>query len=229
MTTLVGVKAEKDYKSVILGSDMSRTQTSWQPQGDVAYRQQRRTEGQKIYVNDSGTAAWCMSGIYDNPYINFLADFLENKFDLEKITKEGYFSEFAGLNISRWEGRVPNNEIVNGLLLATNFDEPRLYTCWPLGKVEERSWTSIGSGSDYALNYISEQEKIIPKRITASDGIDLVINSLDKASQDLYTGGLDLIVLDGEGIHDLGKKIRSDLDSARIKAIENSKKIHGFI
>ena len=117
---------------------------------------------------------------------------------------------------------------INGFLLATRFGDPKLWTCWPLGKVEERSWTSIGSGSDYALNYISEQEKIIPKRITASDGIDLVINSLDKASQDLYTGGLDLIVLDGEGIHDLGKKIRTDLNSARIKAIDNAKKEYGF-
>ncbi len=65
MTTLVGIKAEKGKKGVILVSDISRTQTTWNPQGYVAYREQTRSEGQKIYVSDNQEMALCISGIYD--------------------------------------------------------------------------------------------------------------------------------------------------------------------
>jgi 20S proteasome alpha/beta subunit len=226
MTTLIGIKASKGEQGVILASDMSRTQTRWTPQGDVAYRQQKRTEGQKIYINDAGTAAMCMSGVYDQPYVDFLSQFLEGEFNLEKVLEKGFFPELLNLNLKRWGGRVPNTDACNALLIATRLGKestPMLHTCYPLGAIEERSWTSIGSGSEYALEYLSESGKLVPKRIDVEQGIDLTVKALDKASQDLYTGGIDLIVVRPEGIEDFGEQIRKEVDAARQKAIAKAK------
>jgi len=223
MTTLVGIKSEREKPSVILGSDMSVTRTSWQARGDVAYKEQKRSDSQKIYANDSRTAAIGMSGIYDNPYIQFLSDFLNDKFDLEKVTCDGFFPEFADLNLGRWDGRNPTDDW-NTLLLATRFNGPKLYTCWPLGKIEKKKFTSIGSGQEYAQNYILGQGKPIPKRISTEEGIDIVVKALENASQDIYTQGLDLVVLTEEGIHELGKGIRDEVESARIRAIQKVKR-----
>jgi 20S proteasome alpha/beta subunit len=224
MTTLIGIKAEKEKKGVILGSDISRTQTHWESQGDIAYRQQKRTEGQKIYIDKSGNSAICMTGVFDGTYIEFLSKFIEGEFDIEKITKTKSFPELLNLNLSRWGGRVPNDELLNALLLATRVNGPELYTCFPLGYVETRSATSIGSGSRYALEYLSGQEKLIPRGISIREGVDLTVAALDKASQDLYTGGLDLVVVTDQGIDDIGKNIRKKVDSARLRAINEAKR-----
>lgn len=112
---------------------------------------------------------------------------------------------------------------MNGLLVATRFDEPKLYTCYPLGRIEERAWTAIGSGSDYALRHIAESGKLIPKGVNVHQGIDLTVEALDKASQDLYTGGLDLVVVTKDGIHDIGESIRREVTLARENAIRIAK------
>ncbi len=51
------------------------------------------------------------------------------------------------------------------------------------------------------------------------------MESLDQASQDLYTGGLDLVVVKREGIYDLGEDIRSNINIARGRAIGKAKTI----
>ena len=224
MTTLVGIKAEKGNPGIILGSDMNQTRTSWDAQGDFAQRRQTKSEVQKIYVNNNNTAAICMAGAVDSAYASFLYDFLESKFDLEKITKEGFFGDILKLNLDRWEGKIPNLDRLSGFLLATRYNEPKLYSCWPLGAVEERSYTSVGSGSNFALDYLDSFNMRIPKGISIEDGIDLAVGSLDKASQDIYTGGLDLIVLTKDKILDLGSKIRENINSARLNSIEEAKK-----
>jgi 20S proteasome alpha/beta subunit len=224
MTTLVGIKAEKGNPGVIIGSDMNQTRTSWDAQGDFAQRRQTKSEVQKIYVNNDSTAAICMSGTMDSAYASFLYDFLESKFDLEKITHKGFFEDVLKLNLDRWEGRVPNLDRLSGFLLATRYNEPKLYTCWPLGSVEERNYTSIGSGSNFALEYLNSFNIRIPKGISIENGIDLAVESLDKASQDIYTGGLDLIILTKDKILDLGSKIREEVNSARVESIERAKK-----
>lgn len=223
MTTLIGIIAGNGEGGVILGSDMSRTQTSWNPQGDVAYRSQRRTEGQKIYIDNKRKIALCMSGVYDQQYIDFLSGIIEGKIDFKKAIKQKNFIELRNLNLNRWQGRVPDTDFMNGLLVATRFEDPKLYTCFPLGLVDERAWTAVGSGSDYALRYISEQGKLIPKGISIGEGIDLTVSALDQASQDLYTGGLDLVIVKKDGIYDLGKEIREDVNRARLNAIKRIK------
>lgn len=225
MTTLVGIVADKGPKGVILGSDLSRTQTKWTPQGDVAYRQQTKLEGQKIYVGDQKDFALCMSGVFDQLYTDFLADVLGGNINVKKAVSSGYFKEFAMLNDKRWGGRVPDTEYMNALLLATRFDNnPKLYTCFPLGRIEPRAWTSIGSGSDYALKHISEKGKLIPKRVTLKEGIDLTVESLEKASQDIYTGGLDLVIVTPKNIISFGDQIKQNIDVAKQRIINQIKK-----
>jgi len=224
MTTLVGVTAEKGKKGIILASDLSRTRTSWRPHGDVAFRQQTRSEGQKIYIDNEGEFAVCMSGVFDQSYVDFLSELLEGNTDLIKNIPEGKFYELLRLNLSRWEGRIPNEDM-NSLLFATRFNgKPELYTCYPLGNIERRIYTSIGSGSGYALENISSSTELIPKGITLKKGVDLVVQSLEKASQDIYTGGLDLVVVTKNGIQSFGKDIKESIDNAKSYAIRDIKK-----
>jgi len=221
MTTLVGIVARKEKPGVVLASDISRTQTSWQAQGDVAYRQQTRSEGQKIHISDDKRLAICMSGIFDQLYVNFLSGVLSGKVDVEKAIAEGKFDDLKQLNESRWGGRVPNNEEINGLLLAVRFGGmPKLYTCYPLGYIEEREWTSVGSGSGYALNHIVKQGKLIPHYLTVPEAIWLAKSSLDEAAQDIYTGGLDIAVVTPEDIEGFGELIRKNVSSIQNKTIE---------
>ena len=227
MTTLIGIKAEKGKKAkqgVVLASDLSRTQTKWTAQGDVAYRQQTKSEGQKIHVDDAGRVAICMSGIYDQGYVDFLSAILEGDIDVRSVVEKGYFETLRNLNLSRWNGEIPNNELMNGLLLATRFDnKPELYTCYPLGKVETRQWAAIGSGSDYAAKHITGKGVLIPRGLELGKGIDLTVESLNEASQDIYTGGLDLVVVTSRGIREFGSGIKKAVDSAKEGAIRNIK------
>jgi len=223
MTTLVGIRANGKKPGVILSSDMSRTQTSWKPQGDVAYRQQRRTEGQKIYVDPKKNFAVCMSGVFDQPYVDFLSAILDGKINLIRALKKENFSELRYLNEYRWKEEVPDTDLMNSLLVATRFDEPRLFACWPLGKVEEKAFASMGSGSGYALEHLREQGKLIPCEVGLEEAVDLSVEALDKASQDIYTGGLDLVAVTKGGIYDFGKDIRTEVNKARKRAVNKQK------
>lgn len=224
MTTLVGIKAEKGKSGIILASDLSGTQTSWSAEGDVAYRQQTRSEIQKIYVDNEREIALCTAGFHDQLYVDFLSKILEGEIDIRGITKRGYFPQLKNLNERRWGKKSPDLDYMNSLLIATRFDNPRLYTCWPLGRVEERKWTSIGSGSDYASKYILKQGKLIPRGLSLNEGVDLAVSGLNEASQDIYTGGLDLVVVTEDGIREFGEDIKRTLNSAMENVVKKIKK-----
>ena len=227
MTTLIGIKAEKGLEGVILASDLSRTRETWSAQGDVAYRQQTKSEGQKIYVDNNREVALCMSGVYDQLYIDFLSRIIEGKIDVKKAVKKGFFPEFKSLNEYRWGARKPDLQNINSLLIATRFNKkPALYGVWPLGRVEEKVWTTIGSGSDYADSYISKQGKLIPRGLSINEGIDIAVSSLNSASQDIYTGGMDLVIITKDKIAEYGKDIKNAIDSSKTKVI--SKIMHEY-
>ena len=224
MTTLVGIVAGKGKKGVILGSDLSITRVQWNPRGDIAYKQVTKAEGQKIYVDEKRQVALCMAGIWDLSYKNFRDSILSGEIDIKKVIKKGHFNELSKLNHRRWNGKVPIGDAVNSLLIATRFGEPKLYTCWPLGRVEEKVYTAIGSGSEYVLKYITNQDASIPRGITLSDGVDLVNSSLEKASEDIYTIGVDLVVVTSMGIKEFGGEIKDSIDQAKQRTIERIKR-----
>ena len=167
-----------------------------------------------------------MTGIYDQAYIDFLNGIIEGDINIKTATEKGFLEELNKINMERWNYRVPDGEFSNGLLLATRYDgKPRLFTCWPLGRIEERVWTSIGSGSDYAIRYVGEQGTKVPPHVTLRQGLDLAVGSLDEASQDLYTGGLDIMVVTPDEIKSFGSQIKNSIDKAKKKAIRKIKKL----
>jgi 20S proteasome alpha/beta subunit len=220
MTTIVGIHAELNGEGVVLASDLNQTQTSWAQYGDVAHRRQTRSEGQKIYVSDDRQFAVAMSGVFDDSYTSFLSDILKGKINVLEAIRCNSFKDFLNLNLSRFGGRMPNNDNLNGLLIATRYDnKPRLHTCWPLGLIEERDYISIGSGSDFALNHIASAKKLIPAYMDLASAVELSAEGLDKASRDIYTGGVDLVVVTPDGIKEYGDKIKNSLKTARKKII----------
>jgi len=229
MTTLIGIVSEDKFKegskrSVTLASDKAGTKTTWNPEGDVAYKLQERSESQKIFLDDNGEFALCMTGTFDSIYQDFQYALLRGKVGIKKALNDGHFPELLKLNLSRWGGKLPQDNL-NALLIATRFDnKPRLFTCYPLGKVEERLWTSIGSGSKYASEHIEKSEKIIPYELSLEEGIDLSVEGIKAASKDVYTGGLDIVAVTDKQILQFGKSIDEKVNGAHNRAITDIKK-----
>ena len=223
MTTIIGIEAKKD-NSVILASDLSATRTSWTPRGDIAYRRQTKEEAQKINVNQSRTVALASAGTVDKDYLDFLEGVVKGDINIEQAIKDGEFRELADMNLKRWEGRLPNDDI-SSFLTAVRFNRnPQLYTCWPLGKIEQRPFTAIGSGSEYALQHLTRYGEHIYRGMGLTDCLDITVAGLDEASRDIYTAGLDLVVVTPDQIYEFGSDIKSAIDSAKKRTISRIKK-----
>ena len=219
MTTLIGIKAGKGKEGVILVSDSSQTTISKEDRGDIIYIQKTKSDTQKIHVDNDKRFAISMSGVYDKPYREMLADILNGKIDIEKVIKDGYFNELKETNLKRWDGRMPGPNL-NSLLIASRFDnKPSLYNCWPLGRVEETDWISVGSGSKYAEEYIQKKGLLIPKGISLDEGIKLADSSIKEASHDIYTGGMDMVIITPDKIKEYGKFIKDSMNDANEKII----------
>lgn len=226
MTTLVGLTSAKGKPGVVLASDLTATMTGIKNDGDVFYKERTKIEMQKIHVDKNREVAVCMTGIADQLYTEFLYKLIDSKIDVRKAITDGFFKELSEINHQRWGNKLPNNDL-NGLLLATRFDnKPELYTCYPLGLVEGRTWTTIGSGSKYADEHIARYSLStpIPNYLSMKDGVDLAVSSLDKASTDLHTGGLDLVVITADGIKECGHDIKEAITNARNKVIQRIKR-----
>lgn len=226
MTTLVGIKAYRGKKGIILASDLSGTKTTWDSQGDVAYRKQEKSDVQKIYINNNKNVAVGSAGSVDEAYLDFMQRIKDNTIDMKEVLENGFFPEFKDLHLYRWGGEEPNTGNMNSLLIASRVNNKLgLYTCAPLGKITEWSgWTALGSGRDYALKNITDKLQAIPRSLTLRKGIDLTVESLEKASQDIYTSGLDLVVLTSRNIQEFGKKIKGDAELAKKNSIMGIKK-----
>ena len=224
MTTLIGIVSDRNEPAVVLASDLSGTSFSWTSEGDFAYRKQKRYESQKIYVDDKGEVAISATGLIDSHYHHFLSDVLRGRIDIKKSVEEGDFKEVLDFHLKRWGGMVPNLDMTNSFLIETRFDnKPELYTCYPLGKIDGRYWTSIGSGSEYSLEYIGKSGKM-NNRVTLDEAIDLVVDGLKAASQDVYTSGLDLVVIRPDGISQFGDKISRSLEESKRQTVDSIKR-----
>jgi len=226
MTTIMGVKAKKGKKirGIVFGSDLSATSTNWNAQGDIAYKEQTKYGYQKIRISDDKSFAVGIAGAYDDAYLNFFKDVLEGKFDIEKILSESFFPEFRDLNLSRWNGEFPNSQNANEFLIASRFNnQPNLHRCYPLGKVHEYDGTVIGSGAKYVMSYIEIKRPSIPN-LTLNQAIDLVEGALSEAGKDIYTVGLDLVVVKPDKVHEFLRDIQKTYDTARKNIVKNVKR-----
>jgi hypothetical protein len=229
MTTLVGLVARKGDPAVVLASDLTGTRESWQQRGDITIRKQTQMELQKINVDKNRQLAASTTGPIDLPLSEFFYDLLQGNLDFYKALKRGRLDELARLNIGRFEGRLWNPEHINSMLVAIRYSDnkdPELYTCWPLGRVEERPLlTAIGSGSDYALDYlVNELAGVVSRDLSLNHAIDLASEAIDRASTDVYTGGLDLVIVRKNGIYEYGPKIKDSITSGKRNSLEEAKK-----
>jgi hypothetical protein len=225
MTTLVGIVAKKGKPSVVMASDLASTSRNWEDRGDIAIRRQTREESQKIYVDKKNELAIAMSGIRDQIYTEFLYNLLEGDIDFKEATEKGFLESLLNINLGRFEGRTMNNEATNSLLIATRYDgEPKLWICWPLGKIEERKGASIGSGSEYASKYLEQQAILSFQQVDTKKAIDYSLNAVKAANADLYTAGLDLVVITPERIMPFGQEIKKAVEKAEINILKDIKK-----
>ena len=225
MTTLAGIAAYDSKnngknKGVVLASDVSTTYVN----PDNSYT---KAETRKLFVDKSRNFAVCMSGLNDELWESFRSDLLEGKIDIKKAIEGGRLDELRELNLSRMNDETWDELKSNSMLIAARFDnKPRLYTCWPLGKIAERRWTCVGSGSKLAENYIDIQE--YTDELSVDKAVDLAYRTIKRANKDLYTNGFDLVTVREDGITEYHDKIKSNLESAEkstlLSIIEENKR-----
>lgn len=221
MTTLVGIVARKGTPGIVLASDLTITKTP-RENGSAVLRKQTKKDGKKIYADDKSRFAVCTAGAYDTYYKEFLFSMIHNKIDMADVIKKGHFEQLLRLNLDRFKGEYWNQERQNELLVASRFyGKPELHVCMPLGKVEKAKWgDAIGSGAEHAHAYVSSLDYQGPDDITIEDGINIAADALDRASTDIYTSGLDVVIVTGRDIYEFGKTIRENIERAKEKSID---------
>lgn len=211
MTTVMGI-THPNVDRVALVADRQSTAI------DQAGIPRGKYLGRKLWADPNGDFALGHSGQRDSALNDFVGAMLEGKYDIERIVERGYFPELRRLNVKRMGRHIPNLGDMSGIILATRFEGiPRLYSCFPLGAVEERKvWTAIGSGDQKVAEYMEtlriqgEAKNYLPSdEVQTDDVLRAGLEAVNRAqSQDLYSSGLDLLVCTPEGIKDH----RTDLD-----------------
>lgn len=209
MTTLLGIIARKGNPGVVLASDIIGTGEFWDRQGDVSIRKQFQDTVTKISLDERKTLAVAMAGTYDDKFREFLYDLRHGKIEFQDAAKKGYFEQLLRLNLSRADGRIMKE--VTSLLVAsrTGSDEPELHSCWPLGRIDSVPfYTSIGSGSEYALSYLHHQlSNRIPREVSLAEAIKHARRAVAYAGKDIHTKGLDIAVITKDNISQYGDRI----------------------
>lgn len=228
MTTIVGLETlYKGSPAIVLASDMTGTGTDFDDKGDVVVRRRVQAPYKKLYVAQDEKSVIGIAGVYDTLAQNLIREFVKGNLDLRTITDKGFLPEIEKIHLQRAAGQFLRQENSNSALIACLDDKgsPALYTCFPLGRVERRDGTAIGSGADYALDFMNQE--IVRDRGTINltsdrcppllSGVDLARRAIRHAAKDIYTKGLDLVVLTPEGVKEYGERIRTAIDGAEEK------------
>jgi len=210
MTTLIGICSD-DKKEVVLAADRQASRM------DSDGRTEYKHPTQKLYVNKDRNSAFGIVGAYDGRTQELVKLMIEGKIDLQKVIAEGRFQELLDINFDRFGGKLPDNEKCTGILLATNIDYPRLFTCFPMGKVEQREDTNAGSGSRYVEEYLRAEQVINQARqkasllngpISSTVAREMAYRAVRYAAKfDPYSSGLDMVIVSPQSITELGKNI----------------------
>jgi hypothetical protein len=218
MTTIIGLR-HPEIPMGVLVADRQTTQINAQtgfPSG--------KSLGRKLWASEDSNYCFGHSGNRDQDTERFVQGLVQGEFDVKQIVEKGYFPALRKLNVKRMGKHLPDLGKLSSFVLATRFDEdPKLYGCWPLGAVEERVWTTVGSGdqkvNEYmdALNVLNaSRDYIASEPIKAEDIIRVGLEAVRRAQgADLYSHGLDMMVCTPAGINDhyaeLGDDFRKKL------------------
>lgn len=188
----------------------------------------------KLLINDDAGFAFAWAGLLDDGYKNLSENLMNGKIDVERVVSTGNFKELKNLNLKRWDGRLPDMKKATSLLFLTNFgDKRQLYTAWPLGKVEEKIATWIGSGSKQVEAYINSKDVTMyaetgvqlmgNKNIPAVQAREMVYNGLKLAvKHDMYSSGIDMAIMNEDGVRNVGlefSELEKKFDKATLKVI----------
>lgn len=228
MTTIIGLETSyKGAPAIVLASDMTGTGTDLDDNGDVIVKRRVQAHYKKLYSAHDGKSVMGIAGIYDPLAQELVKEFVKGNLDLQAITSKGFFPEMEKIHLKRASGRFLRQEDANSTLIACLDQKgtPILYTCFPLGLVERREGTAIGSGADYALNFINQEilrdrgpiDIVSERSLPLLDGMNLSRRAIRHAAKDIYTKGLDLVVLTSEGVKEYGERIRTAIDTAEEK------------
>ena len=120
MTTVIGIKAEKGRRpGIILASDLSRTQEEWKSSGDVAYREQTKAEGQKIYVSENGEVAVAPIGLFDDYTAELVSLIRSGEVDLKKAFSERDFEMIRKIHMGRCGNTFLSQDNRTSLVIAS--------------------------------------------------------------------------------------------------------------
>ena len=155
MTTLVGIIGQDgEDKEIVFAADIQRTKLG------EDNKPRYKIPVQKIQFHKDRDFAFSMSGDADSKYGEFMDKLISGKIDLKKAIDKGYLKELFDLNISRWRREKPTKEY-NIFLFATRFDDnPKLFIGHPLGKLEEKTFVTLGSGAEMAQGYLDLKKDI---------------------------------------------------------------------
>ncbi|MFH1451714.1 MAG: hypothetical protein ABIF88_00900 [archaeon] len=222
MTSVFGLR-HQDVEMAVLAADR---QSSYGPGQVPVYKILER----KLWIADDGLYAFGHSGLRDDKLAKLAKKLVEGKdIDVEKVVTEGKFPQLRELTHERMGDTVPSEDSLSSFLLVTRFNnDPKLYTCWPLGRVEPRTVTYIGSGSPRLEEYINSLSVLSEARRYLSSGasmdsddvIRVAIEGLGYAQgKDVFSSGLDLVVVTPDRITDHFKDLQDDLGK-RIKRVQ---------
>jgi len=219
MTTLVGIATHLGEKNIILGAD---TLVKWTQTDENGYETISKSHDEKIFVDKAREMAVAVCGPLDDLSRALVGSLIDNDLDFRKILEEDTpdFEALRNINEARWGLKTPNKRRTE-LMIATRYDgEPKLYSCFSLGAIEEEFFCSMGSGEEYIMEYTKKQGAIKqPPRLYLDDGIDFVVGALDMASQNLETEGLNFAVVRPNEIREYGNVIESEMNAAKRKTI----------
>lgn len=224
MTTVFGIRDPRVEAGVLVAD---RQTTSLDNQTGIP---NGKYLGRKLWTSKDGFYCFGHSGKKDDKIEEFTQELSGGKFDVKKITDKGYFPELRKLNIQRMGRKLPDIQQMSGIILLTRFDKnPRLYTCFPLGNVEERIWTCAGSGDQKITEYMQALQIISEARDYAEndfkpeikDVIRIGLESVRRSqSQDLYSHGLDMLICTPKEIIDHYENLGDDFGK-KLKKIQN--------
>lgn len=210
MTSIIGIKTLDN--SVVLASD--------------SYGQNNDNEKvpiNKLKYNKEGSLAIAMWG-------GFISDILEDHLnlilntevlDLYQDLSDGFFKPLMDLNLAMG---ISDNDEYNissqlNFLVATQMkieddeliEEPGLYHIQQMGQTDEVEYLIDGTGSLYGGSF---EEKLEKKVYSEKKAVTLALDYINHTTKkDLYSNGLDLLIVDTNGTRSYSDIIKKQEDN----------------
>lgn len=232
MTTIVGLQGVYQGKPVVvLASDTTITSERTENHGEITRRIKDQGLCKKMYPTLDGKGIVAIAGDLNDLTTRLLQKLVRGEVDIQYVCAEKKFPEFLEATLAQTGGKTmqPGKETFFLLAYPDTNGSPQLYSCWPLGCVEQVRRTSVGSGSDHAiafinreltygrqprLNFLDREESP-----NVQDCIKLASGGVRCAARDMYTNGLDVSVVTPDGVKSYGERIRKTLELAEQETI----------